>query len=158
MDSPLRIPLNPDAILKKTRASKVPIHLQDKTIDFQTFSNDTKYFHQLLKNENPFINPVIILAKDGSLTTVLHPRCLNSLIDEPKSNGPIEPIKVKLTKTNGKDYTTTDINSAYKKIPLEKQSRRLRQFVIENQQYEIIRRFYDISTRPAGFLPLWVRF
>ena len=30
--SPLLLPLKPDAVFKKLRASKVPIHLQDKVI------------------------------------------------------------------------------------------------------------------------------
>ena len=36
-------------------------------------------------------------------------------------------------------------------MPIDKQSRRLTQFVIENQQYEIIRLFYGISIGPAAF-------
>ena len=40
---------------------------------------------------NTFINPVIILAKRESLKIVLDARYLNSLIDESKSDWPIEP-------------------------------------------------------------------
>ena len=43
------------------------------------------------------------------------------------------------------------MNSAYKQMPLDEQSRRLTQFVIGNQQYEIIRLFYDICIGPAAF-------
>ena len=53
------------------------------------------------------MNPVINLAKGISLKTVLDARYLNS---------------------------TAEMNSAYNKMPLDEQSRRLTQFVIGNQQ------------------------
>ena len=43
------------------------------------------------------------------------------------------------------------MNSAYNQMPLEKQSRRLTQFVVGNQQYEFNRLFYGISIGPAAF-------
>ena len=43
------------------------------------------------------------------------------------------------------------MNSAYNQTPLDKKLRRLRQFVIGNQQYEFKRLFYGISIRPAAF-------
>ena len=43
------------------------------------------------------------------------------------------------------------MNSAYNQIPLDEQSRRLTQFVIGNQQYELNRIFYGISIGPAAF-------
>ena len=57
---------------------------------------------------------------------VLDARYLNSLIDEYKSNWPIEPIQVILTKINGKYFTTADMNSACNQMPLDEQSRRLK--------------------------------
>ena len=43
------------------------------------------------------------------------------------------------------------MNSAYNQIPLDEQSRRLTQFVIENQLYEFNLLFYGISIGPAAF-------
>ena len=43
------------------------------------------------------------------------------------------------------------MNSAYNQMPLDEQSRRLTQFVIGNQQYELNRLFYGISIGPAAF-------
>ena len=43
------------------------------------------------------------------------------------------------------------MNSAYNQIPLDEQSRRLTQFVIGNQQYELNRLFSGISIGPAAF-------
>ena len=37
INSPVHLPLKPDAVFKKQRASKLPIHLHDKLIDFLTF-------------------------------------------------------------------------------------------------------------------------
>ena len=94
-------------------------------------------------NGNTFINPVINLAKGESLKTVLGAKYFNSFIDESKCNWPIEPIQVIFTKTNGKYLTTADMNSAYKQMPLDEQSRRLTQFIIGNQQYEFNRFFME---------------
>ena len=43
------------------------------------------------------------------------------------------------------------MNSAYNQKPLGEQSRRLKQFVTGNQQYEFNRLFYGISIGPAAF-------
>ena len=43
------------------------------------------------------------------------------------------------------------MNSAYKQMPLDEQSRRLTQFVIGTQQYEFNSLFYGISRGPVAF-------
>ena len=43
------------------------------------------------------------------------------------------------------------MNSVYNQMPLDKQSRRLTQFVIGNQQFEFNRLFYGKSIGPAAF-------
>ena len=153
--SSLHLPLKPDAVFKKQRASKVPIHLHDKVNRLLSILEQCEILSPVNKEEqskgNTFINPVIILAKGESLKLVLDARYLNSLIDESKCNWPIEPIQVILTKINRKYLTTADMNSAYNQMPLDEQSRRLTQFVIRNQQYEFNRLFYGISIGPAAF-------
>ena len=155
ISSSLHLPLKPDAVFKKQRASKVPIHLHDKVNRLLDILEQYNIISPVNKEEQPkgntFINPVIILAKGESLKNVLDARYLNSLIDESKCNWPIEPIQVILTKINGKYFTTADMNSAYNQMPLDEQSRRLTQFVIGNQQYEFNRLFYGISIGPAAF-------
>ena len=151
----LNLPLKPVAVFKKQRASKVPIHLQDKTNRLLDILEQYEIISPVNKEEQPkgntFINSVIILAKGESLKIVLDARYLNSLIDETKCNWPIEPIEVILTKINGKYFTTADMNSAYNRMQLDEQSRRLTQFVIGNQQYEFNRLFYGIFIGPAVF-------
>ena len=155
ISSSLHLPLKPDAVFKKQRASKVPIHLHDKVNRLLDILEQYNIISPVNKEEQPkgntFINPVIILAKGESLKIVLDARYLTSLIDESKCNWPIEPIQVILTKINGKYFTTADMNSAYNQMPLDEQSRRLTQFVIGNQQYEFNRLFYGISIGPAAF-------
>ena len=155
VSSSLHLPLKPDAVFKKQRASKVPIHLHDKVNRLLDILEQYEIISPVNTEEQPkgntFINPVIILAKGESLKIVLDARYLNSLIDESKCNWPIEPIQVILTKINGKFFTTADMNSAYNQMPLDEQSRRLTQFVIGNQQYEFNRLFYGISIGPAAF-------
>ena len=116
-NSPLHLPLKPDAVFKKQKASKVAIHLHDKVNQLLDILEQYEIISPVNKEEqlkgNTFINPVIIVAKGESLKIVLDARYLNSLIDESKCNWPIEPIQVILTKINGKYFTTADMNSAY---------------------------------------------
>ena len=153
--SSLQLPLKPDAVFKKQRASKVPIHLHDEVNRLLNILEQYEIISPVNKEEQPkantFINPVTILAKGESLQIVLDARYLNSLIDESKCNWPIEPIQVILTKKNGKYFTTADMTSAYNQMPIDEQSRRLTHFVIGNQQYEFNRLFYGISIGPAAF-------
>ena len=155
ISSPLHLPLKPDAVFKKQRASKVPIHLHDKVNRLLDILEQYEIISPLNKEEQPkgntFINPVIILAKRESLKIVLDARYLNSLIDGSKCNWPMEPIQVILSKINGKNFTTADMNSAYNQTPLDEQSRRLTQFIIGNKQYEFNRIFYGIFIGPAAF-------
>ena len=134
VNSPLHLPLKSDAIFKKQRASKVPIHLHDKVNRLEEVEIISPVNKELQSKGNTFINPVIILAKGESLKIVLDARYLNSLIDESKCNWPTEPIQNILTKINGKYFTMADMNSAYNRMPLVEQSRRLTQFVNGNQQ------------------------
>ena len=155
ISSQLHLPLKPDAVFKKQRESKLPIHLQNKVNRLLDILEQYENISTVNKEEQPkgnaFINPVIILAKGESLKIVLDSRYFNSLVDETKCNWPIEPIQVILTKINGKYFTTADMNSAYNQMPLDEQSRRLTQFVIGNQLYEFNRIFYGISIGPAAF-------
>ena len=85
ISSSLHLPLKPDAVFKKQRASKEPIHLHDKSNRLLDILEQFKIISPVNKEElpkgNTFINPVIILAKGESLKIVLDARYLNSLID-----------------------------------------------------------------------------
>ena len=155
ISSPLHLALKPDASFKKQKASKVPTHLHDKVNRLLDILEQYEIISPVNKEKqlkgNTFINPGIILAKGESLKIVLDARYLNSLIDESKCNWHIEPIQVILTKINGKYFTTAVMNSAYNPMPLDEQSRRLTQFVIGNQQYELNGLLYGISIGPAAF-------
>ena len=115
-----------DAVFKKQRASKVPIHLHGKVNTLLDILEQYEIVSPVNKEEQPkgntFINLVIILAKGESLKIVLDARYLNSLIDESKRNWPIEPIQVNLEKITVKYFTTADMNSAYNQMPLDEQS------------------------------------
>ena len=54
-------------------------------------------------------------------------------------------------KNKRKHFTTADMNSEYNQMPLDKQSRRLTQFVIGNHRYGFNGLFYGISIGPAAF-------
>ena len=106
-----------DAVFKKQRVSKVPIHLRDRA---QKLLNVLKKYDiispvnkEQLSTVNTFTNQVIILRKGESLKIVLDARYLNSMIDESKCNWPIEPVDISLNGINGTIFTTADLNSAY---------------------------------------------
>ena len=79
INSPIHLPLRPDAVFKKQRASKLPIHLKDKVNSFLDIPEQYEIISPLNKEEQQkgycFINLVIIFAKGA--------RYLNSLNDEP---------------------------------------------------------------------------
>ena len=81
VSSSLHLPLKPDAVFKKQRASKVPSHLHDTVNRLLNILEPYEIISPNNKEEQPkgntFINPVIILAKSESLKIVLDARYLN---------------------------------------------------------------------------------
>ena len=77
ISSPLHLPLKPDAIFKKQRAGKVPIHLHDKVNRLHDILEQNEIISPLNKEEQPkgntFINPVIILINTDEINTVIKP-------------------------------------------------------------------------------------
>ena len=158
----LNLPMKKDAIFKKQRISKVPIHLREriqKLLDvLKKYDIIAPVNKEHLSTGNTFTNPVIILWKRESLKIVLDAPYLNSMIDESKCNWPIEPNDVALTRINGTIFTTADLNSAYNQIPLDEQSMRYTHFTIGNEQYCFKRLFYRISIEPAAFASIITHF
>ena len=151
----LNLPMKKDAVFKKQRVSKVPIHLRDriqKLLDvLKKYDKTSPVNKEQLSTSNTFKNQVIILQKGDSLKIVLDARYLNSMIDESKCNWPIEPVDVALIRINGTIFTTADLNSAYNPIPLDNESMRYTHFTTGSEQYCFKRLFYGISIGPAAF-------
>ena len=158
----LNLPMKTDAIFKKQRISKVPIHFRERIQKLLDVLKKYEIIAPVNKEQqstgNTFTNPVIILRKGESLNIVLDARYLNSLIDESKCNWPIEPVDVALTRINGSLFTTADLNSAYNQIPLDEESMRYIHFTIEKEQYCLKRLFYGISVGPAAFASILTHF
>ena len=80
ISSSLHLPLKPDAVFKKQRASNVPIHLHDKVNRLLDILEQYKIISPVNKEEQPkgniFIKPVIILAKGESLKIKVFPSTL----------------------------------------------------------------------------------
>ena len=148
-----------DAIFKKQRISKVPIHLREriqKLLDvLKKYDIIAPVNKEKLSTGNTFTNTLIILRKGESLQIVLDARYLNSMIDESKCNWPTEPVDVALTRINGTIFTTADLNSAYNQIPLDEQSMRYTHFTIGNC---FKRLFYGISIGRAAFASILTHF
>ena len=121
----LNLPMRKDAIFKKQRNSKVPVHFRER---IQKLLDVSKKYHIIapvnrehLSTGNTFTNPVITLREGKCLKVFLEARYLNSMIDESKCNWLIEPADVALTRINGTIFTTADLNSANNQIPLDEQ-------------------------------------
>ena len=103
VNSPLHLPLKPDAVFKK-RASKFPIHLKDKVKKLLDIIEQYEIISPINKEEEPkgntFLYPVIILAKRESIKIMLDARYVNSLTHISKCDWPIESIQVVFTKIN----------------------------------------------------------
>ena len=158
----LNLPIKKDAIFKKQRISKVPIHLREriqKLLDvLEKYDIIAPVNKEQLSPGNTFTNPIIILRKGESLKIVLDARYLNSMIDESKCNWPFEPVDVALTRINGTIFTTADLNSAYNQIPLDDESMINTHFTIGNEKYCFKRLFYGISIGPAAFASILTNF
>ena len=158
----LNLPMKKDAIFKKQRISKAPIHLREriqKLLDvLKKYDIIAPVNKEQLSTGNTLTNPVIILRKGESLKIVLDARYLNSMIDESKCNWLIEPVDVALTRINGTIFTTADLNSAYNQIPSDEQSMRYTHFTIGNEQFCFKRLFYGISIGPAAFASILTQF
>ena len=106
----LNIPMKTDAIFKKQRISKVPIHLREriqKLLD--VFSKIIAPLNkEQLSKGNTVTNPVTILRNGESPRIVLDARYLNNMIEKSKCHWPIEPVDVALTRLNGTIFTTAD--------------------------------------------------
>ena len=91
-----------------------------------------------------FINPVIILPKGNIVKLVIGAIYLNSLRDLSKYSGPLEPIGSLLTRSNGNDFTTSDLCSANNQVPLMEDTQQLTSFVIGSKQYTFQRGVYGL--------------
>ena len=65
-----------------------------------------------------FTNPIIILPKGDTVNLVIDARYLNSITDLSNYSWPLEPVQMLLTRLDGAYSTTSDLASAYKKVPL----------------------------------------
>ena len=130
----LNLPLKATAIIKKQRATRIPLQLQDRLqqlLDiFTHFDIIAPVNTDSLTTGSTFINPVLILKKGESLKIVLDARQLNTMIDEAKCSWPTEPIQVILSRIKGSIFSVADMNSAYNQMPLNKPSQRLTNIVI----------------------------
>ena len=158
----LNLPMKKDAVFKKQRVSKVPIHLRDriqKLLDvLKKYDKISPVNKEQLSTVNAFTNPMVIVRKGESLKIVVDARYLNSMIHESKCNWPIEPVDVALTRINGSISKTADLNSAYNQIPLDNESMRYTHFTNGNEQYCFKRLFYGISIGPAAFASILTHF
>ena len=88
VNSPLHLPLKPDAIFKKQRASKVPNHMQVRVNRLLDKLEQCEIVSPVNEEEQPkgntFKNTVFILAIGESLKIVQDARYFFSPIDESK--------------------------------------------------------------------------
>ena len=95
-----------------------------------------------------FTNPVIILPKGDTFKLVNDARHLNSITDLSNYSWHLEAVQMILTRLDGKSYTTSDLASAYTKVLLSEDTKKLTSFVVGGEQYMFERGFYGLCGLP----------
>ena len=98
-----------------------------------------------------FTNSIIILPKGNTVKLVIDAQYLNSNTDLSSHLWPLEPVQMLLTRLHGVYYTTSDLASAYKQVPLSEDTKKLTSFVVVGKQYTFEREFYGLCDLPNFF-------
>ena len=81
-----------------------------------------------------FVNPIIILPKNGYLKLAIDARYLNSITDTSNSSWPLKPLQVLMTRVNGAYFTSSDLSCAYHQFPLKEETQKLTSFIVGGRQ------------------------
>ena len=141
------VKLKNDAELRKQRPSKVPLHYRDGLKIFLIELQPAGRLREMgndVEMGSLVTNPIIILPKGETVKLVIDATTLNSITDLSNYSWPLEPVQMLLTRLDGVNYTTSDLASAYKKVPLSEDTKKLPSFVIDGTQYMFERWFYSL--------------
>ena len=129
----LHVTLKPNVELKRQRPSKVPLHLKDKLEKLLTQLKEADIIREMGDDDEMgslFVNPIILMPKNGYVKLVIDARYLNSVTDLTNYSWPLEPAQMIMTRANGKVFSVSDLSCAYHQVPLSPQTQKLTSFII----------------------------
>ena len=109
------VTLEPKAELKRQRPSKVPLHSKKKLEKFQTQLKDADIFQKIGDDDEMgslFVIPIILMPKIDYVKLVIDARYLNSMTDLTNYLWPLEPVRMIMTRVNGKIFSVSDLSCA----------------------------------------------
>ena len=148
------VTLKPNVVLKRQRASKVPLHLKKKLEKLLTQLKDADIIREMGDDDEMgslFVNPIILMPKNDYVKLVIGARYLNSMTDLTNYSWPLEPVQMIMTRVNGKFFSISDLSCAYHQVPLSYETQKLTSFIIGGRQYTFTRGFYGLCGLPNFF-------
>ena len=148
------IKLEPGAILKRQRPSKVPLHLREKLEKLLTQLKDADIIREMGDDDEMgslFVNPIILQPKHDYVKLIIDARYLNSVTDLTNYSWPLEPIQTIMTLINGNIFSVSDLSCAFHQVPLDEPTQKLTSFIIGGKQYTFTRGFYGLKGLPSFF-------
>ena len=145
------VTLKPKVELKRQRASKVPLHLEDKFEKLLTQLKDAHIIRELGDDDEMgslFVKQIILMPKNDYVKLVISARYLNSVTDLTNYSWELEPVQMIMTNVNGKFSSVSDLSCAYHQVPLSFETQKLTSFIIGGRQYKITRGFYSMCGLP----------
>ena len=145
------VKLKPNNELKQQTPSKVPLHLEEKLEKLLTQLKGAGIIRKMGDDDEMgtlFVHPIILLPKNDYVKLVIDARYLNSVNDLTNYSWPIEPLKMIMTRVNGKVFSVSDLSCAYHQVPLSPETQKLTSFIIGGKQYTYTRGFYGLCGFP----------
>ena len=141
------VTLKPNVELKRERASKVALHLNDDFKKLLKQLMDADIIRELGDDDEMgslFVNPKILMPKNDYVKLVLNARYLNSLTNLTNYSWPLELIQMIMRRVNGKFFSVSDLSCAYHQVPFSFETQKLTSFIIGGRQYIFNRGFYSL--------------
>ena len=143
-----------NSTLAKQRPPKVPLHYKEKLENLLEQLCKAGIVREMgIDREmgSKFINPFNIQHKGNTVKLITDARYLNSNTDLGRYSWPLEPFGTLLTILKGNYFKTSDLCSAYNKLPLTEEIKLLVNFIIGPKHYIFERGFYDLGGLPNFF-------
>ena len=88
------------------------------------------------------------MPKNDYVKLVIDARTLNSVTDLASFSWPLEPVRMIMTRVNGKVFSVGDLSCACHQVPLSPEQKKLTSFIIGGKQYTYTRGFYGLCGLP----------
>ena len=129
----IHVTLELNVELKRQRASKVQLHLQEKFEKLLTQLKDDEIIREMGDDDEMgslFVNPLILVLKNDYVKLVIDARYLNTVTDFTNYSWQLEPVQMIMTRANGKFFSVSELPYAYHQVHLKFETKKLTNFLI----------------------------